>query len=255
MADLVAGQPLADVACTDCRLPEFIGYPLSEGLKERWLAWESPEQAVEPFQIFDNLYYVGIDWVAAYVLQTSEGLILIDALYGKWVNALPGNLRKLGLDPNDIRSVLVTHGHFDHHGGAALIQQRYGAKVVMTEEDWVLAETPARHPLFAAAVPTRDVVAQDGDIITLGDTTVTLFKTPGHTPGVLTMGYEVKDGAEVHNAITLGGVGLNFSGVERTQSYLESYARLQSMAAVSGCVSHSLGHFLYCWCSNPHSMA
>lgn len=230
VADLVSGKPIADVACSDCRLPEFIGYPMSETLKDLWVAWESPEQAVEPFQIFDNLYYVGIDWVAAYVLETSEGLIVIDALYGKWVNTLVSNIRKLGLDPDDIRYVLVTHGHFDHHGGAAQLQRRFGAKVVMTEEDWDLVEAEPGHPLFAAGVPTRDIVAQDGDIITLGDTSVTLMKTPGHTPGVLTLGYQVKDGADVYNAITLGGVGLNFSGVERTQLYLSSYARLREMA-------------------------
>ncbi|MCZ6659510.1 MAG: pectin acetylesterase-family hydrolase [Gammaproteobacteria bacterium] len=230
VADLVAGKPLTDLLCDDCRLPEFIGYPLPDALKELWLGWESPEQAVEPFQIFDNLYYVGIDWVAAYVLETSEGLILIDSLYGKWINPMLANIAKLGLDPNDIKYVLVTHGHFDHHGGAAAVQRRYGAKVVMTEEDWELAEAEAAHPLFAAPVPKRDIVAQDGDVITLGDTTVTLYQTPGHSPGVLTMGYQVKDGDDVHNAITLGGVGLNFSGVARTEQYLASYARLQSTA-------------------------
>lgn len=230
VADLAAGRPLSDVSCDDCRLPEFTGYPLPDALKELWLSWESEEQAVEPFQIFDNLYYVGIDWVSAYVLETRDGLILIDSLYGKWINPMLANIAKLGLDPADIKYVLVTHGHFDHHGGAATIQQRYGAKVVMTQEDWELAEAEAEHPLFAAAVPKRDIVARDGDTITLGDTTVTLYKTPGHSPGVLTMAYQVKDGADVHNAITLGGVGLNFSGVERTQQYLASYARLQSIA-------------------------
>ena len=133
----------------------------------RLLAWRSagflmllacaPSVRAErtPFKIFDNLYYVGIDWVAAYVLETSEGLILIDSLYGKWINPMLANIAKLGLDPNDIKYVLVTHGHFDHHGGAAVVQQRYGAKVVMTEDDWLLAETEASHPLFAADIPRR----------------------------------------------------------------------------------------------------
>ncbi len=73
---------------------------------------------MEPFQIFDNLYYVGIDWVSACVLETTDGLILIDSLYGKWINPMLANIAKLGLDPADIKYVLVTHGHFDHHGGA-----------------------------------------------------------------------------------------------------------------------------------------
>ena len=80
-------------------------------------------------------------------------------------------------------------------------------------------------------VPKRDIVAADGDTITLGNANIELFKTPGHTEGVLTLRYLVRDGADTHTAVTLGGVGLNFSGVARTQTYLESYARLQSMQA------------------------
>ncbi len=231
VADLASGRPVSDVRCDDCRLPEFTGHPLPEPMKELWLSWESAEQVVEPFQIFDNVYYVGIDWVAAYVIETSEGLILIDSLYGKWVNPMIGNIRKLGLDPADIRYVIVTHGHFDHHGGAAAIQERFGAQVVMTEEDWALTTEDPAHPLFAAPAPKRQIVAADGDQITLGDTTVTLYETPGHTTGVLSLTYPVRDGDDVHTAITLGGVGLNFSGVERTEQYLQSYARLQAMSA------------------------
>lgn len=200
--------------------------------------WNDPAiQTVEPFQIFDNLYYVGIDWVAAYVLKTSKGLILIDSLYGPWVEPMINSISALGLDPNDIRYVLVTHGHFDHAGGAAEINRRFGATVVMTREDWALARQPATIPDFAMNVPPAGQIAEDGDIIELGDTRVELFKTPGHTEGVLSMRYQVTDGDESYTAITLGGVGLNFDGVERTQSYLRSYDRLQYQIAGSASVS------------------
>ena len=200
--------------------------------------WNDPEiQTVEPFQIFDNLYYVGIKWVAAYVLETSEGLILIDSLYGQWVTPMLANIRKLGLDPNDIRYVLVTHGHFDHAGGAAEISRRFGATVVMTAEDWALAREPATIAAFAMDVPENVKVAADGDVIELGDTSVELFKTPGHTPGVLSLRYPVRDGDQTYTAITLGGVGLNFSGVERTEAYLKSFHRLQSEIAKGASVS------------------
>jgi len=78
-------------------------------------------------------------------------------------------------------------------------------------------------------VPKRDIVAEDGDIITLGDTRIELLKTPGHTEGVLSLKYQVFDGEKSYTAITLGGVGLNFSGVERTESYIKSFSRLQAM--------------------------
>ncbi|MDK1025146.1 MAG: pectin acetylesterase-family hydrolase [Gammaproteobacteria bacterium] len=230
VAQLAETSTVANVVCSDCRLPDYVGVATPESLKALWLGWEDEDrQGVKPFRIFDNVYYVGIDWVSAYVLKTSEGLILIDALYGKWVQRLVYNMRQLGLDPNDVKYVLVTHGHFDHAGGAAFFQDRFGAKVVMAEEDWILVEQDAEHPFFAMQKPKRDIVAKDGDVIELGDTRVELYNTPGHTTGVLTMKYDVKDGEDTYTAVTLGGVGLNFTGVERTEIYIKSYERLQSM--------------------------
>ena len=229
-AQLAETSTVANVVCSDCRLPDYVGVATPESLKALWLGWEDEDrQGVKPFRIFDNVYYVGIDWVSAYVLKTSEGLILIDALYGKWVQRLVYNMRQLGLDPNDVKYVLVTHGHFDHAGGAAFFQDRFGAQVVMAEEDWILVEQDAEHPFFAMQKPKRDIVAKDGDVIELGDTRVELYNTPGHTTGVLTMKYDVKDGEDTYTAVTLGGVGLNFTGVERTEIYIKSYERLQSM--------------------------
>lgn len=231
IADLSEHKTVADVVCQQCDLADYLGYPTPKALRDLWLSWEDPtQQYVEPFQIFDNLYYVGIDWVAAYVLQTSDGLILIDALYGKWTNQLYANMRKLGLDPVDIKMVIATHGHFDHAGGAADVQQRFGATVVMSAEDWALTTQPADHPLFAMRMPSSDPkwakVAKDGDIVRLGDTEVALYETPGHTTGVLSLVYPVRDDEVEHQALTLGGVGLNFTGIPQSQSYVGSYERL-----------------------------
>jgi len=74
-----------------------------------------------------------------------------------------------------------------------------------------------------------DMVGADGDVIELGDTRITLIRTPGHTEGVLSLRYPVTDGDATYTAITLGGVGLNFSGVERTEAYIDSYQKLQAM--------------------------
>lgn len=230
VADLAEGRDIQNVVCEDCAVSEFVGAPLPASVRRLWIDWEdASKQAVAPFKIFDNLYYVGIDWVAAYVLETSDGLILIDALYGKWAETIIPKIRALGLNPADIKYIIATHGHFDHAGGADLLQRLTGARVVMAEEDWAMAEAPADHPLFAFRAPGRDMIAKDGDVIELGDTQVALFKTPGHTEGVLTLRYQVRDGDETHMAITLGGVGLNFSGVERTEAYIASYNRLLSL--------------------------
>ena len=195
-----------------------------------WASWEDRRsQYVEPFQIFDNVYYVGIDWVAAYLIETGDGLILIDSLYGSWLPVLLNNIRELGFDPADVKYLINTHGHFDHAGGSALFQKVYGSRVVMTAEDWQVAQAKPELAAFYMPTPRVDMVAEDGDTISLGDNTITLYKTPGHTEGVLSLGYTGKDGDDTHSILTLGGVGLNFSGIERTETYLDSYRRLQSM--------------------------
>ncbi len=229
VADLAAFKPVADVTCVDCSRDTYAGEPLPEIFQALWDGWEDNEQQyVEPFKIFDNVYYVGIDWVAAYAITTSDGVILIDSLYGKWTRVLENNLWRVGINPRDVKYVINTHGHFDHAGGSKLFQQ-YGARVVMTEEDWQLVEARPNNPRFYVPIPDRDIVAVDGDVIELGDTRVELFNTPGHTEGVLTLRYAVRDGDDAYTAVSLGGVGLNFNGVERTETYIESYRRLQAM--------------------------
>ena len=230
VAALANFEPVADVTCDDCSIDSFAGEPIEEPLKSLWASWQDPQtQAVEPFQIFDNVYYVGIGWVAAYLIDTGEGLILIDSLYGNWVRELRRNITKLGFAPADVKYVINTHGHFDHAGGSAFLQRIYGARIVMTEADWQIAEAQPAAPMFAGPVPRRDIVAADGDAIELGDTRIELFETPGHTEGVLTLRYTVRDGDDTYTAITLGGVGLNFSGVARTENYIASYERLIGM--------------------------
>lgn len=191
-------------------------------------------QRVEPFQIFDNLYYIGIEWVSCYLLATTDGLILIDSLYGDHIDTAIDGIRALGFDPADVKYVLTTHGHFDHAGGAARFQEEYGARVAMTEADWELAETPPADPRWEMDVPVHDVVFADGDTLELGDTEIRFYVTPGHTEGVLSMEFPVRDGAEEHRAFVFGGVGLNFEGVHRTNLYLGSVARIQRFAAEEG---------------------
>jgi metallo-beta-lactamase class B len=173
-----------------------------------------------PFRIFDNLYYVGIDVVSAYLVPTDDGLIVIDALFADSADQLLDNVRALGFDPADIRYLLVSHGHGDHAAGAPRIREVTGARVGMTAEDWdMTGETP-------------DLTLVDGQSITLGGTTFEFFVTPGHTPGVLSMRFPVVDGNDTYTAFMFGGMGLNFSGVERTQMYLRSVRRVQQMDGI-----------------------
>jgi len=160
-------------------------------------------QKVPPFKVFDNLYYVGIGHLSSWLVTTSDGLILIDALQEPYVDHLIDSIQNLGFDPNDIKYLLVTHAHVDHYGGAARIQETYGPSVGMIEGDWnALADNPSDR----ARVPRRDIVFTDGDTLTLGDTTLKFHALPGHTPGGLSIEQTVYDDGTPFKAFTLGGV-------------------------------------------------
>ncbi len=186
---------------------------------------------IAPFKIFDNVYYVGDQWVSAYVIKTSEGLILIDTLeggFGPWISQ---GVKSLGLNPADIKYVFVTHGHSDHVGGARYIQSQYGSKVVMTSADYALALTQASNSLPPRQFksPRKNIVAEDADTLTLGDTTITMYITPGHTRGCLSLEFLAKNGEDSHRAFIIGGMGTNFSGIDSAQSYLDSIARIRAI--------------------------
>ncbi len=187
-------------------------------------------QRVAPFQVFDNLYYVGAKWVSAWVLETDQGLILFDSLYGELTDIVIDGIRELGMDPNDIRYVVVTHAHYDHIGGARRMQDEFGAVVLMTEEDWQMTEEDPIYQPYAK--PIRHLTINHNSTLTLGRTSLRFFKTPGHTPGVLSTRFTVYDNGYPHNAFMFGGVGLNFSGVERTEMYIDSVKHLQTMEGI-----------------------
>ncbi len=189
---------------------------------------DNPElQRVAPFQVFDNLYYVGARWVSAWLLVSDQGLILFDALYGDLTDLAIDSIRELGFDPDDIRYVIVSHAHYDHIGGARRFQEEFGAVVMMTETDWNMTNEPAIYQEYPK--PIRHLSASDGSTLNLGRTRLRFMETPGHTPGVLSTRFTVYDNGYPHDAFLFGGVGLNFEGVERTEMYINSIQRLMQL--------------------------
>ena len=191
-----------------------------------------------PAKVFDNLYFVGTKLHSAWAVQTSDGLIVIDALFDYAVkDSVVEGLRKLGLNPATMKYLIVSHGHGDHHGGAKYLQDEFGPRVVMGAPDWDLVEKNPRDP-----IPRRDVAASDGQKITLGDTTVTLYSTPGHTAGTFSLIIPVKDGGRQHLLATWGGtaVGRN-TPAAAVQQYVDStvrYRALLSKLGVEGIISN-----------------
>ena len=189
---------------------------------------DNPEvQKVEPFQVFDNLYYVGAKRVAAWLLETDQGLILFDSLYGDLTDLVIDGIRELGFDPDDVRYIIITHAHYDHIGGARRFQEEFGSVVMMTEADWQMTEEDPIYRKYPK--PIRHLSVSDGSTLNLGRIRLRFMVTPGHTPGVLSTRFTVYDQGYPHVAFMFGGVGLNFSGVERTESYINSVERLQQL--------------------------
>ena len=169
-------------------------------------------QKVEPFKVFDNLYYIGPGYVSVWLLATPEGNVLFDTAQEPYVDWVINNIRKVGVDPKSIKYIILSHGHLDHFGGAAKIQEASGARVLAVEQDWKMIEQVGSRPGANGAppprVPKRDMVVKEGDTLTLGGQSLKFHQTPGHTPGVLTTeGITVYDGRTPYKAIVWGGAG------------------------------------------------
>jgi metallo-beta-lactamase class B len=192
--------------------------------------------------VFDNLYFVGTREHGAWAVVGSEGIIVIDALYAYAVeDAVVGGLQKLGLDPARIRYVIISHGHGDHHGGTKLLQDRFGARVVMAADDWALVERDTRNPR-----PRRDIVATDGMQIRVGDHSVTLHLTPGHTLGTISTLIPVQDGGRRHVAAAWGGTAFSATTPrEQMNLYVNSAVRFRDLAAKAGADVIIANHTLF----------
>jgi metallo-beta-lactamase class B len=193
--------------------------------------WNAPVEAQKRpgFKLFDNLYYVGLHTVAAYLITTSDGLVLLDAGYANTTDFMLESIKQAGFDPKAIKHIIISHAHGDHFAGAGTFVQLSGARVIMSELDW--EETERRQ---ASGLPTnglrlkRDLVVRDGETMKIGDTPFTFYVTPGHTAGALTTAYPVKDGNRTYRAVSPGGLGFNF-GPEWTEPYVKSFERLKTL--------------------------
>jgi metallo-beta-lactamase class B len=193
----------------------------------------------EPAKVFDNLYFVGGKVHSSWALVTREGIILFDTIYPyNSEELIVGGMKKLGLDPKDIKYLLVSHAHQDHIGGAEMIQKRFAPHLAMSAPDWELVEKlPNR---FKSMAPKRDIVATDGMKITLGESTVTTWFTPGHTDGTLSFTFQVLDRGRPVNVVYSGGTALVYEwdqpawSVKNLQTYIDSQRHLAEKARTTG---------------------
>ena len=229
---------LLERICTQATGIEVLGPPGSARPTDSLpsaAAADRPGWYADPVQVFDNLYFVGQTRYTAWAVTTSDGIIIIDPLFDYSVQAeIEEGLTELGLDPADLRYVIVSHGHSDHAGGARHLQERFGARVILAPEDWDLLErTGGDWPK-----PVRDIEAHDGYELRLGETTLVLYHTPGHTPGTISTIIPVRDGGASHVAALWGGTAFNFMGRGEEdrwfRAYIASAERFAEIARAAG---------------------
>jgi len=209
------------------------------------------DYAVEPFRIAGNLYYVGNRDVSAHLIDTGQGLILLDTAFPQTVYLLLESIRRLGYDPQDIRAIVHCHGHYDHFGGTRAIVELTGAQTALGWQDveilthrpelsWAPEYGVAFYECFAVDRPLSD-----GDVIAQGNTSIECVHIPGHTPGAMAYFFQVEDEGQVYTAGIHGGPGIN----TLTREYLEGYGlpfsrRADYMSSLERLKERSVGIFI-----------
>jgi len=191
-------------------------------------------QKKEPYRMFDNVWQVGIQTATVWLITSSAGHFMFDATADETAPLVLDNIRKAGINLRDIKYLIITHAHMDHFGGAEQVRQATGARVAMSLEDWKNAEQlqdaaakalkPGQKPAPRIA---RDLVIEDGQMLTLGDNTLKFSVTPGHTPGSTSTEFRARDGGRTYRVLVPGGLG--FPNAQWTPAYLKSTERLKAL--------------------------
>ena len=173
------------------------------------------EGYVKPFKIFGNLYFVGTIPASTHLIDTGDGLIVIDPGYPQSLYIVINNITELGFSVKDIKYIIITHGHYDHLGAARALKELTGAKTFIGKEDVSYANgtedlTWAKElgaEYYEAFEP--DILISHNDVIALGNTKILCKDAPGHTPGTKAFFFDVSDGKTTLRAAMHGGVGMN----------------------------------------------
>lgn len=181
------------------------------------------EGRIEPFKIIGNVYFAGTYQASCHIIDTGEGLILIDPGYENTLYLVVASIYKLGFRPEDIKYIINTHWHWDHTEATAALAELSGAKTLLGRED---EENAKRY--F-----TPDILLKDGDTLTLGNTTISFMETPGHTKGTISFFFDTTEGGRTYRVGMFGGAGSNtlrkgtfeFEGCR--EAYYASLERLQ----------------------------
>jgi metallo-beta-lactamase class B len=181
----------------------------------------------EPARVADNFYFLGTRIHNAWALVGSDGIAIFEALFDYAApDEIADGMRKLGLDANKVKYVVISHAHGDHDGGARFLQDKLpAAHIVYGGPDWDAVERSTNRP---GGKPKRDMTGTDGMALSIGDASVQIVTTPGHTAGTLSFLFEMKDNGKPLRVAYVGGTAIPFDG---TAAYYDGYiASVRKMA-------------------------
>ena len=176
-----------------------------------------------PFKVFGSTYFVGTYQASCHLIDTGDGLIMIDPGYENTTELVLDSIRSLGFRAEDIKYIINTHHHRDHVEAVAAFVGLSGAKTLIGRDD---AQKASRY--FDA-----DILIDDGDVLALGDKTISFLHTPGHTKGTISFFYDETDGKNTYRVGMFGGAGLNTLVPEKydfegcREAYFASVERLK----------------------------
>lgn len=183
------------------------------------LAAQTPSDWTEPFppfRIAGNLYYVGSKGLANYLITTPQGHILINSDLEANVPLIRASIEKLGFKFSDIKILLISHAHWDHDAGSAMIKQLTGARYMVMDGDVAVVESGGKTDFQYGNTPTSlyqptkvDRVLHDGDEVKLGDAVLVAHLTPGHTKGCTTWTMKVRDAGKTRDVVIVGSPNVN----------------------------------------------
>ena len=177
------------------------------------LDWTNP---FPPYRIIGNVYYIGSQGLASYLITTKEGHILINSSLESSVPLIRESIEKLGFKFGDVKILLISHAHWDHCAGSASIKELTGAKYMVMDADVPEIEAGGKGNFQYGDSPTSryqptkvDRVLHDGEVVKLGDAVLTAHLTPGHTKGTTTWTMKAKEGDRTYNVVIIGSPNVN----------------------------------------------
>jgi len=197
-----------------------------------------PYTSIQPVKLFDSLYFVGTTAVGAFIIDTGDGLVLLDTGNGDADAALmAADMKKLGLDPFKIKLILISHEHFDHYGGVQYLKRTFcpKAKVAMSLVGWNMLQTHRPEWAYVSSRPQSvESYLTDGMKIKVGNVIFQIVATPGHSPGCMSFIFPVTDHGSPHMAGIMGGTAVWPTQVE-TRLYKSSVEYFKAFAVAARC--------------------